>query len=158
MTNPQRSSWGVPTVSATGMESESWECKAGVRVDSLKVGDWNVDRGNQEYQANKDNRNIQESYESQGERMRSRPITQVGWRPIQKVRKWAEPLEVEAWLWRDCQEWILKLFEVEIDWVQSGFECGMRIPLESNWVKEWQWFDLVANSEWLLKPIVEQRR
>ena len=30
-----------------------------------------------------------------------------------------------------CQEWILKLFEVEIDRVRSGFECGIRIRLES---------------------------
>ena len=29
-----------------------------------------------------------------------------------------------------CQEWILKLFEVEIDQVRSGFEYGMRIQLE----------------------------
>ena len=29
-----------------------------------------------------------------------------------------------------CQEWILKLFEVKIGRVRSGFECGMRIRLE----------------------------
>ena len=30
-----------------------------------------------------------------------------------------------------CQEWVLKLFEVKIDRVRSGFECGRRIQLES---------------------------
>ena len=30
-----------------------------------------------------------------------------------------------------CQEWILKLFEVKVNRVRSGFECEMRIQLES---------------------------
>ena len=37
--------------------------------------------------------------------MRSRPTTQVGWRPIQKVQKWAKPLEVEAKLQKDMESW-----------------------------------------------------
>ena len=46
---------------------QGWSPKVGEakpRSES-KVGDQNVDRGNQEYQVNKDNRNIQESYKSE---------------------------------------------------------------------------------------------
>ena len=32
-------------------------------------------------------------------------MTQLGWRPIQKCRKWVEPSEVEAWLQRDMEDW-----------------------------------------------------
>ena len=35
--------------------------------------------------------------------MRSRPMTQVGWRLIQKVWKWASPLEVEVRLQKDME-------------------------------------------------------
>ena len=70
-----------------------------------KVGDQNVDRGNREYQVKKDNINIWESYKSPWERMRSRPTTQVGWRSIRKVWKWAEPLEVEVRLQKDMESW-----------------------------------------------------
>ena len=34
--------------------------------------------------------------------MRSRPMTQVGWRLIQKVQKWAE-LEEKTRLWKDIE-------------------------------------------------------
>ena len=37
--------------------------------------------------------------------MRSRPTTQVGQRPIQKVWKWAEPLEVEGEALEGHGEW-----------------------------------------------------
>ena len=33
--------------------------------------------------------------------MRSRLMTQLGWRPIQKCQKWVKPLEVEARLQKD---------------------------------------------------------
>ena len=37
--------------------------------------------------------------------MRSRLMTQVDQRPIRKVQKWAEPLEVEARLQKDMESW-----------------------------------------------------
>ena len=45
---------------------QRWSLKVGYTKpkSGTKVGEQNVDRGNQEYQVKKDNRNIQESYES----------------------------------------------------------------------------------------------
>ena len=35
--------------------------------------------------------------------MRSRLMTQVGWKPIRKVWKWVKPSEEEAGLWKDME-------------------------------------------------------
>ena len=102
--NPQRSSWGLPTMSATiqlsETESKIWEHKVEVRVEGWGQ---NVDRGNQEYQVKKDKRNIWGSYESPWERMRSRLMTQVGQRPMWNIQKLAKPWEEEVRLPKDME-------------------------------------------------------
>ena len=37
--------------------------------------------------------------------MRSRPLTQLGQRLIQKRQKWVKPLEAETWLRRNMEDW-----------------------------------------------------